>query len=64
MHDTELDRDDEVAVVNVAGEEFGHRLHGRNERAQMYGNVLALQDHFRLGVEQGRRIVMGQIEHR
>ena len=30
----------------------------------MNGNVLALQDHFRLGVEQRRRIVVRQIEDR
>ena len=55
---------DQVALVDVALEELGDRLHGGDERAQMDRDILALQDHLRLGVEQRGRIVMRQVEHR
>ena len=56
--------EDEVALVDVALEEFRHRLHGGNERSEMNRNVLALQDHLRSRIEKCCRIIMRQIEHR
>jgi hypothetical protein len=45
---------DQVALVDVAFEKLGDRLHGWNKRSQVDRDVLALQDHLWLGVEQRR----------
>ncbi len=49
--------------MNVAFKEPGHRLHRRDQAAQMDRYVLPLQDHLGGVVEQRRGIVMRQIEH-
>ncbi|MNH26900.1 hypothetical protein D3C79_869820 [compost metagenome] len=54
---------DHVAFGDVVAEELGHAFHGRYQRAQVDGNVLALQDHFRQVVEQRVGIVVCQVEH-
>ncbi len=53
---------DQVAFMDVVAEIARHRLHRRNERTEMNGNVLPLQDHLRHMIEQSRRIIVRQIE--
>ena len=54
---------DQIAFVDVAFKETSDGLHRRNKRTKVDRNILPLQDHFRRVVEQGRGIVMRQIEH-
>ena len=53
---------DQIAFVDVLAEIARHRFHRRNQRAEMDGNVLPLQDHLRHVVEESGRIVVCEIE--
>ena len=55
---------DQIALVDIVSEVLGDGLHGGDQRAKMDRNILALQDHLRLGIEKGGRVVVGKIEDR
>lgn len=53
---------DDVAFVDIVAEEVGHGLHGGDQRSEVDGDILALQDHFRIVVEQRVAVVVGQLK--
>ena len=53
-----------IAGVDLAGKVVGHRAHGRHQRTEVDGDILTLQNHLGLAVEQGVGIVAGDIEDR